>query len=54
MIDSLPLWFWLPTAIILWSILGGLFMAEVLRAEPDPYPDELTGLDRLERYGTCG
>lgn len=51
MIDSLPLWFWLPTAIILWSILGGLFIASVFRAEPDPYPDDLSRLDRLDRNG---
>lgn len=46
--DCLPLWFWLPVAIILWSAVLGLVLASV---GPDSYPDEPTGLDVLERSG---
>lgn len=34
MIDSLPAWFWIPAAIILWTILVCLYIAEWRRRVP--------------------
>jgi hypothetical protein len=46
--DTMPDWFWIPTAIILWSIVLGNFTAAILRAPVDPNP-ELSRLDLLDR-----
>ena len=51
--DTLPLWFWLPTAIILWSIVFGNLIAALHRAPADPSP-ELSRLDRLDGLNTRG
>ena len=51
--DSLPAWFWIPTIILLWSMCGGMFIAEVFRANPDPNPD-YSRLDRLDGLDSRG
>lgn len=46
--DSLPLWFWLPAAIILWALV----LVPVVRSMgEDPY-DAPTGMDVLEQTGS--
>jgi hypothetical protein len=49
LMDSLPLWFWLPLGIVLWA---WLITVTVRSISADPYPDEPTGLDVLERSGS--
>lgn len=51
MIDSLPLWFWFPTAIILWSALAGITLGLMASAPATPYPDDVSRLDVLD--GVC-
>lgn len=51
--DTMPLWFWLPTAIILWSIVLGNLIAALRRAPTDSSP-ELSRLDRLDGLDTRG
>lgn len=42
--DTLPLWFWLPTAIVLWAILICITIRSIGR---DTHQD-LSRLDRLD------
>lgn len=47
--DAMPLWFWLPLAAVLWPWLIAVLVRSITA---DPYPDEPTGLDVLERTGS--
>lgn len=44
MLDDMPIWFWLPAAILLWAILISITIRSIIR---DPHQD-LSRLDRLD------
>ncbi len=46
--DSIPAWFAIPTAVV---ALVAWLVIEIRHAPADPNPNQLTGLDVLERTG---
>lgn len=47
MTDSLPAWFWIPAAVVLWS---WLIVSVIRHAAPDPHP-EYADLDEKDGSG---
>lgn len=48
MIDALPVWFWIPAAIVLWPLA---FMAITTKFSSAEEPPSETALDVLQRTG---
>lgn len=53
MTDSMPAWFWVPAAILLWLAVLIPYVTAMRHAKPDPDPDYST-LDRLDGLDTRG
>lgn len=45
--DTLPLWFWLPAVLILWSLVLAPTVTAIIHAPADPNPEYST-LDALD------
>jgi hypothetical protein len=46
--DTLPAWFWIPAAVVLWS---WLIVSVIRHAAPDPHP-EYSDLDKKDGLGS--
>lgn len=50
MFDTLPVWFWLPAAVVAW----GMVLIPIVRSHADDVdPNDLTRLDVLDRRWTA-
>lgn len=52
-LDDMPVWFWLPAVIVLWSLFLAPVVTAIIHAKTDPNPD-YSRLDRLDGLDTRG